>query len=346
MKTQNRKPKYKFVLLVTIATLLVIMCAIGLYGYFYVKSPYNGEARMVYIPQNCSEKEFRDSLVSNFGEDIADKIYTIYGYLDGEPKKSYGAYRITGGKTVLEIARVFARNYQTPIKARFNSARTMGDIAKQISKPFKWDDKAFLVACDSILPAKGFEKEEFPAAFFPDTYEFYWSDSPGDVICRLLEYRDKFWTAERVAQAKELGLTPIEVSTLASIVEEETNKRDERPQVARLYINRLDINMPLQADPTIKFALGDFSRQRILGDDLKVASPYNTYIHTGLPPGPIRIVDKATLEAVLQAPEHKYLYMCAKEDFSGYHNFAENYNEHLRNARRYQAALNRLNITR
>lgn len=346
MKTNKRKPKYLITILIIIATLMVIACAIGLYAYTYVKSSYNGEARWVYIPENCDKEAFKDSLNNKFGDDVADKIITIYDFIDGDLAKSHGAYRITGGKTVLEIARIFANNYQTPIRARFNSARTMDDVARQISKPFAWNEEAFIIACDSILPISGFKTEEYPAAFFPDTYEFYWSDSPEDVINRLLEYRDKFWTQERIAQAEQMGLTPIEVSTLASIVEEETNKRDERPQVARLYLNRLDIDMPLQADPTIKFALGDFARQRILEADLNVNSPYNTYKNIGLPPGPIRIVEKATLEAVLNAPEHKYLYMCAKEDFSGYHNFATNYSDHLRNARRYQAALNRLNIKR
>ena len=141
-----------------------------------------------------------------------------------------------------------------------------------------------------------------------------------------------------------MGLTPVDVATIASIVEEETAKSDERPKVARLYINRVDRNMPLQADPTVKFAVGDFSLRRITNKHLQGESPHHTYLHAGLPPGPIRIAAKSTLEAVLNAPMHNYLYMCAKEDFSGYHNFAVDYNTHLNNARRYQAELNRRKI--
>ena len=158
------------------------------------------------------------------------------------------------------------------------------------------------------------------------------------------EYQ-KFWTPERLAKAKAINLTPVEVATLASIVEEEqARKKDERPKVAGMYINRLHAGMPLQADPTVKFALGDFAIKRILTAQLMVPSPYNTYRNTGLPPGPIRLADQVSLDAVLNYEKHNYTYMCAKADLSGYHAFADNYADHLANARLYQAELNRLNI--
>ena len=168
--------------------------------------------------------------------------------------------------------------------------------------------------------------------------------SAESVVKKMLAHYCNYWSADRREKAKSMGLSPAEVSVVASIVEEETNKKDERPLVARLYLNRIKQGMKLQADPTVKFALGDFSLRRITLKHLYVESPYNTYINKGLPPGPIRIVNKATLDDVLNAPEHKYIYMCAKEDFSGYHNFAEDYATHRSNARRYQAELNRRNI--
>ena len=157
---------------------------------------------------------------------------------------------------------------------------------------------------------------------------------------------ERFWNKDRRDKAQALGMTPIEVATLASIVEEETNASPEKPIVAGLYINRLHRGMPLQADPTVRFAVGDFERQRITHADLSINSPYNTYLHAGLPPGPIRIATPQGLDAVLNYARHNYLYMCAKEDFSGRHNFASNYAEHLRNARRYQQALNKRKIFR
>lgn len=201
-------------------------------------------------------------------------------------------------------------------------------------------DSAFIAACDSVLQPLGFNREGYPAAFLPDSYEFYWSDPATKVVSKLVDVRNQFWTDERRQKAKTLGLTPVEVATVASIIEEETAKKDEKPKVARLYLNRIAKGMPLQADPTVKFAVGDFSLRRIKGEHLKADSPYNTYRSRGLPPGPIRIPERTAIDDVLNAPVHPYLYMCAKEDFSGYHNFAEDYATHMANARRYQSALN------
>ena len=163
-------------------------------------------------------------------------------------------------------------------------------------------------------------------------------------MIRMLKEHDLFWNKNRRAKAKAIGLTIEEVATLASIVDEETNNNEEKPIVAGLYINRLKRGMPLQADPTIKFALGDFGRKRILSKDLEIEHPYNTYKHKGLPPGPIRIPSIQGIESVLNHAKHNYIYMCAKEDFSGTHNFATTLSEHNANARRYQQALNKLKI--
>ena len=205
-------------------------------------------------------------------------------------------------------------------------------------------DKNFMEACDTILIKNGYRKEQFPAVFIPDSYEFYWTAGADKVVKTFLSHHDSFWTETRRSQAAQLGLTPADVAVIASIVEEESAKKQEHPIIARLYINRLHKGMPLQADPTVKFAVGDFSLRRIGSKELQKKSPYNTYLNKGLPPGPIRIPEKTTIEAVLTCPKHNYLYMCAKEDFSGYHNFAADYDTHLANARRYQAELNRRGI--
>lgn len=180
--------------------------------------------------------------------------------------------------------------------------------------------------------------------FIPNTYEVYWNTSAKNFMNRMKKEYDRFWNDSRKAKAKEIGMSPVEVAILASIVEEETAAYDEYPVVAGLYINRLKRNIPLQADPTVKFAWGDFTLQRILFSHLEIDSPYNTYKHTGLPPGPLRIPSIKGLDAVLNYQKHSYLYMCAKEDLSGRHNFAKTLAEHSRNAKKYQAELNRRKI--
>ncbi|MDE7387773.1 MAG: endolytic transglycosylase MltG, partial [Muribaculaceae bacterium] len=229
---------------------------------------------------------------------------------------------------------------QDPVKMTFNNVRTLPELAGRVSSQLMLSADEFMEACDSVLPAAGFRKPEYVAAFLPDTYEFYWTSDPVATVERLLEYRNRFWSDERRAQARAMGLTPVQAATIASIAEEETNDRAERATVARLYLNRVQRGMPLQADPTVKFAVGDFSLRRILSKHLATPSPYNTYIHKGLPPGPIRVAERATMEALLNSSPHNYIYMCARPDFSGRHNFAASYAEHQRNAAAYHRALN------
>ena len=194
------------------------------------------------------------------------------------------------------------------------------------------------------LPKFDPRKENLPSLFIPDTYQVYWDISAEQFVERMQKEHSRFWNEERKQKAQAAGMTPEEVCTLASIVEEETNNNAEKPTVAGLYINRLHKGMPLQADPTVKFALQDFQLKRISNKHLTVDSPYNTYRNIGLPPGPIRIPTPAGLDAVLNYEKHDYIYMCAKEDFSGTHNFASNYTEHMKNARKYWKALNERKI--
>ena len=200
------------------------------------------------------------------------------------------------------------------------------------------------LADDAFCSKYGHDTATIMALFIPDTYEVYWNISLERLMEKMQKSNQRFWNANRKQKADALGLTPVEISTMASIIDEETANNGEKPMIAGMYYNRLKINMPLQADPTIKFAHKDFALRRIYNKLLTIDSPYNTYKNAGLPPGPIKIASLAGIDAVLNLVNHNYLYMCAKEDFSGTHNFAVTYQEHLRNAARYAKALNERGI--
>ncbi len=326
---------------------LLIVAAVAVTGivtyYKCCVSSYNGPEKWIFISADATENDIRTILSDSIGT-IGSRAADLYHLTGAKPARSHGAYRITDGTTALKLYRTISRGAQTPIKVTFNNVRTVNQLASRIASRMELDSASFMTACDSVLPPRGFNRATYPAAFLPDSYEFYWTTPAASVVKTLADYRDRFWNDDRRAKASALGLNPVGVATIASIAEEETNDRAERGTVGRLYINRLKRGMPLQADPTVKFAVGDFGLRRITSAHLNTSSPYNTYRVTGLPPGPIRIADRATLEAVLDSKPHPYLYMCAKEDFSGRHNFATDLATHQANARRYHNALNRRNI--
>lgn len=298
----------------------------------------DGADRWIRIPRDATKESVRDSLISALGNDGA-RVYTMWTLMGGQPEKAHGAYKVSGNTLLLKVARRMSRGMQTPIRVGWNEARTMNEFARKVTAALECTPDEFLKCCDSLLHERGYAKSEYIAAFLPDTYEFYWTVAPCELVGRLNDSRNKFWTDERIAKAKAEGLTVTEATTLTSIVMEESSKLDEYGKIGRLYLNRLKADMPLQADPTVKFAIGDPSIKRIVNSMLRTPSAYNTYLNKGLPPGPIRMADKRAIDAVLNAGKHSYLYMCAKEDFSGYHNFAADYAAHLANARRYQKAL-------
>lgn len=257
-----------------------------------------------------------------------------------------GSYEVRDGDSMRDIWNRLASGAQTPVNVVVGSPRTLDRLAASLGSQLMADSAAFaaVMMCDSLVKALGYTEQTLPALFIPNTYEVWWTLTPEEFMQRMKKENGRFWTAERLQKAERAGLTPIEVATLASIVDEETNQTTEKPIVAGLYLNRLSRGIPLQADPTVKFAIGDPTLRRILYAHLEVESPYNTYRHAGLPPGPIRVASVQGMDAVLNAPHHDYLYMCAKEDFSGFHNFASTLAEHNANARRYQEALNRRGI--
>ena len=248
-----------------------------------------------------------------------------------------GRYAIEPGMKTYNVLRRLKNGMQAPIMLTIPEVRTMEQLAGRLGQKLMLDsaDIAPLIVGDTLAPC----------LFVPDTYEVYWNISVEAFMERMKQEHDKFWDSENRRQlAADHGLTPDEVCTLASIIDEETANTGEKPDIAGMYLNRLQRGMPLQADPTVKFALKDFALRRILNKHLETESPYNTYRNAGLPPGPIKIASKQAIDAVLHASQNPYLYMCAKEDFSGTHNFAVTYGEHQRNAARYARALNQRGI--
>ena len=237
---------------------------------------------------------------------------------------------------------------QTPVKVTFSTARKIEELAGKLTNTIMMDsvDLAPLLISDSVAEAYGFNQQTFISMFLPNTYEVYWTISEKELLDRLKKEYDKFWTAERRAKAKEIGLSPEEITTVASIVNAETNFSDEAPTIAGVYLNRLDRGYKLQADPTLKYALNNFEIRRLLLKDMEYDSPYNTYKYAGLPPGPINMPSINMIEAVLNYEDHSYLYFCAKDDFSGRHVFAKSLVEHNVNARKFQNALNQQRIYR
>lgn len=259
-----------------------------------------------------------------------------------------GIYELAPKMTNLETVRMLRAGDQVPVDLTFNNIRLKEELAGKITKTIGLDSLTFLQKLNDpeVHEKYGFDEKNIISMFIPNTYQVYWTISADELFDRMYNEYQRFWNEDRKAKAKAMGLTPLEVSTLASIVQAESIMADESSTIAGLYLNRLQKNMKLQADPTIKFALGDFAIQRILTKDTRVESPYNTYKYAGLPPGPINLPTIQNINAVLNYEEHNYLYMCAKEDFSGYHRFAYTLTEHNRNARLFQQALNQRLIYR
>lgn len=344
-KRKKKKSNAKKCLLLTLLIVIAGAAATGIWTYRAAYHTFDGETPVtIIIPKGSTDSSIGDTLNVCLG-DFGSDVYRIWALRSGNPEKAPGIYTISRGDRAWSVAGRILAGRSSTVRVTFNNVRLMTELARRIAKTFPWSEADFLAACDSILPSAGFTPAGYPAAFWPNTYEFYASAEPAEVVSKLLDERNRFWNDERRAKARRLGLSPAEVATVASIVEEESNKADERPVIARLYLNRLRKGMRLQADPTVKYALGDFTLRRIGGDQLKVQSPYNTYYVKGLPPGPIRIPDGTTIDAVLDAPDNDFLYMCAQPGATGRHNFTADYNTHLANARAYRAWLDEQGIS-
>jgi UPF0755 protein len=252
-----------------------------------------------------------------------------------------GKYEIKKDESLINILRMLHNGRQTPVNLVITKLRTKEDLASMVGKKFECDSASFMrfLLNNDTLKTYEVDSNTVMSIVFPNTYTYFWNTTPSRIFKKLFAAYKEFWTPERIQQAKDHNLNETSAYTLASIVEEETTRKDDKPKVASVYINRLATGMRLAADPTIKYALRNFELKRIYDKYLLVESPYNTYRYAGLPPGPICTPSEETLEAVLQAPKTNYFYFVAKPDFSGYSNFAETYPQHLAYAKAYQKAL-------
>jgi len=257
-----------------------------------------------------------------------------------------GKYLIQSGMSNNELINLLRSGEQVPVQLIFNNVRDIYQVAQKVSQQIEADSAAIvdLITDSTYLTLLGLNNETASVLFIPNTYEMYWNTSAEGFIKRMHEEYIKFWSGSRTSKARSIDLTIPEVVTLASIVEKETNKDDEKPQVAGVYINRLKAGWRLQADPTVIYALNDYSIKRVLNKHKEIKSPYNTYLVAGLPPGPICIPSIASIDAVLNYDHHNYLFFCAKDDLSGYHVFAKTNRQHAKNAKKYQEALNKMGV--
>ena len=257
-----------------------------------------------------------------------------------------GRYLVKDGTSMWTLLRTLKAGQQTAVRLVINKIRTKEDLASKIGQQFEADSVEairFLLSNDSLKPY-GLDTNTVMTAIIPNSYLFWWNGSFKRIFDRLKSQHDLFWEGSRTAKAQKLGLSSAEVYTIASIVEEETNKAEDKGKIASVYLNRIKKGMKLEADPTVKYAMRNFGLKRILYGHLNYPSPYNTYYRSGIPPGPICTASISSIDAVLDAPETDYLFFVAKPDFNGYSNFASNYADHLRYAKAYQLALDSLII--
>ena len=336
-------------LLVFLGLFVLVLVVYNLYSRIFVTNvSLDTGQELYYIPTGSTFEDVIDGLAE---EGIVDnrKTFRWVAIKKGYDKNvKPGRYKIRDGISNNDLVNMLRSGNQDPVMVVFNNVRSLNEVAGRVSKYLEKDSADFAAhfAGPDLATKYGFEPEVFTSMFIPNTYEFFWSTTPGAFTDRMNKEYEKFWDGERDRKAKRMEMTRAEVVTLASIVDEETLFDDENRTVAGVYINRIAKGIPLQADPTLKFALGDFTLKRILNEDKKIDSPYKTYRFKGLPPGPISVPSVSAIDGVLEYEKHNYYYFCAKADFSGYHAFARTLSQHNRNAREYQKVLNRNRIYR
>ena len=335
-------------ILIPLIVFSTLLSTTSVYIYQMLFSPnflINQPDKMIIIEDNTDFKTLTNQLI----EDTLLNDIISFSFLSKLMKYSEnvqeGNYKVKMNMSNYELISMLRSGNQTPINITFSYSRKINDLAQNISQKLKISEKELMdYIIKNGLSNYGFDSQNIIGMFLPDTYEVYWDITPKKLLDKRKEEYDKFWNSERIRKLKRVNLSKNEVITLASIVASETNKIDEADRIAGVYINRLRKKMLLQADPTLIFAANDFSIRRVLNKHKKIKSPYNTYMNKGLPPGPIRLSPKKYIDAVLNFEDHRYIYFCAKDDFSGYHEFAITLSEHNKNARKFQKALNKRKI--
>ena len=341
MSEQKRK-----VLLVAFLGFSILATSLIVYFYqlFFAKNFLVGrEDSEIYIEKNTDfEKLVQQLRMEGVVNDVTSFGF-VARYMNYKDKVKAGRYILKANMSNIDAVRAL-RGSQLPVMLTFNTIRTKKDLAGKLCKTMPMDSIKIFNMLNTIGVAKKYNMDTttIMAMFLPNSYEVYWTLTEEELFDRMNKEYTKFWTQARKDKAAKISLSPIQVSILASIVEAETKVAKEQPTVAGVYLNRLNSNMPLQADPTVVFAWGDFSIKRVLNTHLAIDSPYNTYKYTGLPPGPINLPSIQAIDAVLNYEKHKYIFFCAKEDFSGSHNFAVTLSEHAVNAAKYRNALDKM----
>ena len=334
----------KFFAVILVSFVIVAVSLVWAYQMFYGEAVE--ERVTVVLREDESYREKLSKVKSSVLYPLALELYAKRINLDRGIES--GAYTFTKGMSVINVARTLKFGVDNSVRLVINNARTPEALASKIAAQIDTDSVSMLTVLrnESIIKEMGFSSAEAMfSIFLPNTYEVYADITPEALVSRLKRESDKFWASDvRQAKLKALGMTAYEVMTLASIVHEETNVKEEMPRIAGVYINRLRMGMPLQADPTLKYAVGDPTIRRVLDKHKSVESPYNTYKYVGLPPTPIAMPDMAAIEGVLNYEKHDYIYFCARAEMDGHHNFARTLKEHNKNAQEYHRALDKLKI--
>ncbi|MEQ8925808.1 MAG: endolytic transglycosylase MltG [Fulvivirga sp.] len=321
----------------------ILLSSFSFYAYQMVFSPnflVEGEKKILLIEQDETFKSLQNKLYDqNYVNDLVSFSF-LAKIMDYDKSIKPGRYAIQPNMSNIEVIRLLRTGTQTPVRITFNNIRLKEGLAPKLTENLLMTEKEFTNALEKFIQSSDeFNEHTIISMFIPNTYEVYYNISGDDLMSRMHREFKNFWSNARLAKAKELDMTPIEVMTLASIVHAESVKQSEGKTIAGLYLNRLNKGIPLQADPTLVFAAKDFTIKRVLNIHKEIDSPFNTYKNAGLPPGPINMPPIHAIDAVLNYEKHNYIYMCAKEDFSGYHYFAETLREHINNANKYQRQL-------